>query len=169
MNVDGRDRIVHYRQRFDADDHVHVWSVTKSVAATLIGIASSEKLITDLEQPLRTLLPDHRRAMGKTTAEITLRQLLTMTAGLPQEFPSSVLASQAAGADGVDVLLRAGPTSDPGQSFVYSNPRAYLSGAVLEHAPQRAGGAHPRSVLDYARENCSIHSASSPSPRTSRS
>jgi CubicO group peptidase (beta-lactamase class C family) len=60
IDVDDETKIAHYRHVFHGDDHEHVWSVTKSVLSTLIGIATADGLIADLDQPLSALLPEHQ-------------------------------------------------------------------------------------------------------------
>ena len=45
VSVDGETEISHYRHGFTAEDPTHVWSITKSVVATLIGIAIADGLI----------------------------------------------------------------------------------------------------------------------------
>jgi len=50
VSVDGETKISHYRHGFAAEDTTHVWSVTKSVVSTLIGIAISDGIIDSLDQ-----------------------------------------------------------------------------------------------------------------------
>ena len=71
VSVDGETKVAHYRHGFTADDHRHVFSVTKSVISILIGIAIADGLIADLDQPLSVLLPDHRQAMSGDTTSVT--------------------------------------------------------------------------------------------------
>ena len=91
VSVDGKTQLEHYRNGFSADDHEHVWSVTKSVVATLIGIAIDDGLIPSVDQPLSVLLPEHRKAMTPTTSRVTLRQLMSMSGGFAEEDWSLVL------------------------------------------------------------------------------
>jgi CubicO group peptidase (beta-lactamase class C family) len=87
ISVDGETKIVHYRHRFTAEDTTHVWSVTKTVVSTLIGIAISDGLIDSLEQTLAESLPQHRAAMSAGAEKVTLRQLMTMTGGFGDDPP----------------------------------------------------------------------------------
>ena len=153
VSVDGKPQIAHYRHGFTANDHEHVWSVTKSVVATLIGMAIHQGLIKGLDQPLGSLLPVHRKAMTPAVAAATLRQLMSMSAGFADEEPSHELyqSSYTDSGDYVDLLLERGSLQDPGKTFLYSNISADLVVAVLAAALKRADGTHPRSVLDYAR------------------
>ena len=79
LEVDGRavfDR--HYRGPAVAD----TFSVTKSVVATLAGIAVAEGRLGDLDLPAGRALP---ALAGTPAAGHTLRQLLTMTRGAETE------------------------------------------------------------------------------------
>ena len=87
VSVDGETKIAHYRHGFTDDDHGHVFSVTKSVVSILIGIAIADGLIASVDQPLAELLPDHRQAMSDDTANVTLRQLMTMSGGFDDYMP----------------------------------------------------------------------------------
>ena len=91
VSVDGQTQWEHYRNGFGADDHEHVWSVTKSVVATLIGIAIDDGLIPSVDEPLSVLLPERRKAMTPTTSRVTLRQLMSMSGGFAEEDWSLVL------------------------------------------------------------------------------
>ena len=152
VSVDGESRIAHYRHGFTGDDHLHVFSVTKSVVSILIGIAIADGLIAGVDQPLAELMPDHRQAMSAETADVTLRQLMTMSGGFDDYLHVSQWREAAEpGGDFVDLLL-ARPQYPPGKAFWYSDPSAHLVAAVLAAALDRADGNRPRTVLDYARE-----------------
>jgi CubicO group peptidase (beta-lactamase class C family) len=153
VSVDGVTKINHYRHGFTPEDTTHVRSVTKSVVSTLIGIAIADGIISGLDQTLGELLPQHKRAMSAAVAAVTLRQLMTMSAGFPSD-PSEKEAKEiyASRRDLVEFLLRKGQVSGAGTQFLYSNISAHLVSAVLASALQRADGDRPRSVLDYARE-----------------
>jgi CubicO group peptidase (beta-lactamase class C family) len=127
-------------------------SVTKSVVATLIGIAISDGLIENLDQPLSQLLPEYRKEMGSAVSAITLRQLMSMTAGIDDQDPSAETVKDfyAKRGDYVKHVLRSDLIADPGTEFHYSNASSHLVVAVLASALQRAG--RDESVLDYGRE-----------------
>ncbi len=153
VTVDGETKISHYRHGFTAEDTTHVWSVTKSVVSTLIGIAIADGILGGLDDPLAELLPQHRRAMTPAVANVTLRQLMTMAAGFVPDPPEeSARKLYASGGDLVDFVLRECHSAELQGQFVYSNASSHLVSAVLAAALQRADGDDPRSVLDYARE-----------------
>ena len=91
IDVDGEPKVTLYRHGFTAADYEHVFSVTKSVLSMLIGIAISEGLIRDLEQPLNELLPQYHRIMKPSVAKVTLRQLMSMSGGFADDAPPEVL------------------------------------------------------------------------------
>jgi CubicO group peptidase (beta-lactamase class C family) len=82
ITVDGRPVVTRYYRDSGPSDTANVYSVTKSVVSTLVGIALSEGRLHGLDQTLSQLLPAFASVMKPDVATITLRQLLTMTAGL---------------------------------------------------------------------------------------
>ena len=146
VNVDGSTVVERYRGD-QADQPLHVWSVTKSFLATLVGIAVADGVIDDVDQTLAQLLPRHRSAMDAKVAAVTLRQLLTMTAGFPEGLR---VDGSGSGADYVSSLLKKGVDQDPGTAWAYSNVGSHLVAAVLAEALAR-DPAH-RSMLDFARQ-----------------
>lgn len=119
----------------EATDHQHVWSITKSIVSTLVGIAIGEGRIGGVEATLAQLLPDHAGVMAPAVAGITLEQLLTMTAGFADDLssPGDAVAS---------ILTKRAP--DPGAGFSYANSSAHLVAAILVEATGMP-------LLEYAR------------------
>jgi CubicO group peptidase (beta-lactamase class C family) len=85
VDVDGVRHVELYRNGGGPNHYSHVWSVTKSVVSTLVGIAIAEGKISSLDATLPELLPDHAAKMSADQRRITLRQLLTMSAGISDE------------------------------------------------------------------------------------
>lgn len=150
--VDGRTQLEHYRHGFTAADHEHLWSVTKSVVSTLVGIALSEGLIPSLDAPLTDLLPEYRKVMTPTAAGITLRQLMNHTSGLIGD-PSLEYTVLTGEADPVAWALskQEAQPNPPGQVFRYSSLGTHLAAAVLYSALQHNPISRGQSILDYAR------------------
>lgn len=70
-----------YWHGYKRGDTLNVMSVTKSVIALLTGIAIDKGLIKSVDQKVLEFFPDYQVKRGeKTIYDITLRQLLTMTA-----------------------------------------------------------------------------------------
>lgn len=152
VSVDGQTVITHYRNGFSSAKTEHMWSVTKSVVATLIGIAISDGLIENLDQSLGGLLPEYRKVMAPGISAITLRQLMSMTGGVDEhDLPAKTVKDlYATKGDLVMYILRSDLIADPGTEFHYSNTGSHLVVAVLAAALQHAG--RDQSVLSYARQ-----------------
>jgi CubicO group peptidase (beta-lactamase class C family) len=155
VSVDGETKVARYRNGSKPGDALHVWSVTKSVVSALIGIAISEKIISGLDATLPELLPRYQKYLTAEEKAITLRQLMSMTAGFPSDEPApfenidSVFKHRT---DPIPMILTDGVDLPPGQVFSYSSRSSHLVSAVLREALIRADGDDPRTVLEYARE-----------------
>jgi len=123
----------------------NVFSVTKSVMSALIGIALDEKRLRSVDQTLAELLPAHAATMAPQVKAITLRQVLTMTAGLPADPAGVDPPGFMASGDWVASILHTGTEQPPGKGFSYSSAGSHLLSAILAEATGR-------STLDYARE-----------------
>lgn len=153
VSVDGKTVIAHYRNGQQPDQALHVWSVTKSVTSALIGIAISDGLIESLDQTLAELLPKYRQQMTGAVGQVTLRQLMNMTAGFPGDEPvENIWKVFSYRGDPVGMILADGLANEPGVAYEYSSRSSHLVTAVLAEALRQTGGDHSRTVLDYARE-----------------
>jgi CubicO group peptidase (beta-lactamase class C family) len=136
----------HYRDG-GPDVYGNVYSVTKSVMSTLIGIALEEGVLADLDQTLGALLADHiTPRTDPVLSAVTLEQVLTMTAGLPDGMRAQEYLPRVADPAYPANVLEDGLARRPGLRFAYSNLGSDLLSVILTDA---AG----RPVLDYAREN----------------
>jgi CubicO group peptidase (beta-lactamase class C family) len=124
--------------RSDAAEHVEIQSVTKSVVSTLVGIALTKGDLKSLDQTLGELLPQHRSAMATSSARLTVRQLLTMTAGWTPDYDPEPAKPKL-----VRRIVTHGPDGHPG-TFVYAYIGPHLLSAVLVQATGM-------STLAYAR------------------
>lgn len=120
-----------------------VRSVTKSVMSTLVGIAIGDGAIRGVGATLAQLLPDRRSVMTPAVARTTLGQVLSMTAGMPDNWDGEAGDRWVFAQDPVKAIL-ATPVRPPGQQFAYSDTSAHLLGAILERATGQR-------LLDYAR------------------
>ena len=152
VSVDGTTRIAHYRNGRKPDEALHVWSVTKSVTSALVGIALDEQIIGSLDQTLDELLPRYRRFMTRDQKQISLRQLMDMTAGYPPDEPRDVIWKVFQHRhDPVPLILTEGLAAEPGSGFQYSSRSSHLVSAVLHAALERANDERFPTVLSYAR------------------
>ena len=110
VSVDGDTVLSDYRDRRPTD-YAHVLSVTKSVMSILVGIAIDEGRLR-LDQTLAELLPAHADEMTDEIKSVTLRQLLTMTAGI-QSRPLVDTSAE----DLIDEIVSDALVSEPGTAF----------------------------------------------------
>ncbi len=127
------------------EDYWDLRSVTKSVMATLIGIAIDRGQIESVDRTLGDLLPSYAADLTTDVAAITLREVLTHTAGFRAEDAPG--EPYWASPDWIRTILAHRAAVGPGDgSFAYSNEGAHLLSAILVEATGRP-------VLAYAREN----------------
>lgn len=85
-----KDGITAYEKYFDectAERPVHVFSVTKSILSILIGIAVDKGYIAGVNQKVLDFFPDYTvRQKEKTIQQVTLKDVLTMTAPYKYKF-----------------------------------------------------------------------------------
>jgi CubicO group peptidase (beta-lactamase class C family) len=130
-----------YRGGHAATQTLEIQSITKSVIATLVGMAVDEGRLPGVDQTLVQLLPEYADAMAASTKAVTLRQILTMTGGFSTDDP--VIPP---GTDWVRHSLRSTPTNPPIDQFGYSNADSHVLAAIL----RKATGQSP---LEYARSH----------------
>jgi CubicO group peptidase (beta-lactamase class C family) len=139
VEIDGIRQLELYRNGGGPNHYSHVWSVTKSVVSTPVGIAIAEGKISSLDATLPELLPDNAAQMSPDQRSITLRQVLTMSAGFSDEIGGPQLRDAK-----VASILKLPLEATPGTRFIYSDPGAQLVSAIVTEATGMT-------TLDYAR------------------
>jgi CubicO group peptidase (beta-lactamase class C family) len=142
VQVAGRSRFERYYSA-SAQQSRSSYSVTKSVMSTLIGIAIDEGRLR-LDQRLSQLLPRYATVMKPSVARVTLRQLLTMTAGFPDADQNAEQQDKLAASRDWTRFILAHQVMPAGRQFHYSNYSAHLLSPILAQATGQ-------SVLAYAR------------------
>jgi CubicO group peptidase (beta-lactamase class C family) len=113
-----------------------VWSVTKSFNSALIGIAIDEGYIESVDQAIGDFLGPVVPNLEPAKSSITIRQLLTMSCGLPwvEEGLDSEYMDWIASDDHLMYVLDKPLVYSPGERFDYSDGAAHLASAVLSEA-----------------------------------
>jgi CubicO group peptidase (beta-lactamase class C family) len=115
----------HYYRGSNGTEEWNVASITKSVVSALVGIALRDGKILSLDQKLVDFFPRELESDADARVQaITLRDLLTMTAGYRPDYP-------AATDDWVRTLVNRSLASEPGQAFAYDDGSAHLVSAIL--------------------------------------
>jgi CubicO group peptidase (beta-lactamase class C family) len=127
------------------DRAVNVKSVSKTLVATLTGIAIDRGVLDDVNQPVLPLLPRHAPAdPDPLLDQLTIDHLLTMRAGLERTSGSNYGRWVSSG-DWVRFALDRPFVDQPGGRMLYSTGSYHLLSAILTEA---AG----RSLLALARK-----------------
>jgi CubicO group peptidase (beta-lactamase class C family) len=128
-----------------AADYWNVGSMTMTVVGILIGIAIDQGYLTGVDQTLGELLPAERGKMSEETAAISVDQLLTNTAGLPNEWNGTYVFQDSP--NWVRTIVRDRAEAKPADTdFAPSTAGPHLLAAILAEATGQ-------SVLGFARKN----------------
>ena len=112
------------------------FSTMKSVTATLVGIAQTQKKL-NIDQKASDFIKEWK---GTASESITIRQLLSMTSGRREVFNGNPLA------DNELLAINIGQETTPGTDWRYTNTTLQVLETVLERA---VGG----SVKSFAKKN----------------
>lgn len=120
----------------DSRDTLHdIRSATKSITATLMGIAIEHRFIGSVEDSIAAYLPGLPQD-GKQ--EITIRDLLNMRSGLDaNDADPSTPGSEDRldeSNDWMKTVYAVPMKTQPGQNYVYCSINAFLAGAIIENA-----------------------------------
>jgi len=125
-----------YFHGYDRDDLHPIQSCTKSVASLLVGIAVDRGEITGLDLPVFEYFPEHADLRTPEWDAVTLRHLLTMSAGLDWS-PREALTTRGTGPRFFRRVLSRRVVKEPGTSFSYVGANVNLLAGVLHHATGR--------------------------------
>lgn len=128
-------------------------SVTKSLTSLLVGSAIDQGFIGHESDPIALYLPEYAHLLRNGKEEITIRDLLTMSAGLywDQSGDLSSVVNMAeqlfSSSDSVAYTLSQDLISEPGDAFTYSDGYAIVIGEIIKNAT------HSNSVREYAEKS----------------
>ncbi len=126
-------------------DPVNVKSVSKTIVATLVGIAIDKGMLPGADTPLRTAAPGLLpRDAPAGAGEITVGQLLSMQSGLERTSGPNY-GRWVASDNWVRFVLSRPFVAEPGGPMLYSTGNYHVLGAILA---ERTG----RSLRDLARD-----------------
>lgn len=110
-----------------------IYSVTKSVLSTLIGMALEMGYIDSLDQKLMDFFPTAVSSTGDDRKEnITIRQLLTMQAGFQHE--RDIGHEMSIAPHMIEAIIGSELKFDPGTDFLYSTHGSHLLSGILTKA-----------------------------------
>ncbi len=136
----GRLVVDEYWNGFTADDDQEIFSATKSVTATIVGIAQDQGYLS-IDDPASTYLTEW---VGTPSEEVTIRQLLTNTSG--RFFDSEAKSQWLEAEDRSAFAIALEQQHEPDTVWLYNGPAIQ----TLEEVLERAIG---EDVGDYAQAN----------------
>jgi CubicO group peptidase (beta-lactamase class C family) len=114
-----------------------ICSCTKSIVSILIGIAIEQGYIAGIDQPVLSFFPEKTvESLTPRKEAMTLKDLLTMSAGFSCQDDESVAAMEQmiASGDYTEYLLDRPMFHRPGTHFVYCNGVSHLLSSILTRA-----------------------------------
>ena len=124
-----------------------VHSVTKSVTSALIGIALEKGYLKSLDQKLVEFFPEYvTDDQDPRKKEITLRHLLTMSAGFAWDDRGPSMSEWYFSSDWVKGAIQLPQVNDPGKVFTYNSSTSHLLSAILTKSTKT-------DTLDFGRKN----------------
>jgi CubicO group peptidase (beta-lactamase class C family) len=132
-----------YERYFNGHDETSVqtsFSMAKSFASALVGIAIDEGHIKSVDEPITNYIPELLEK-DERFKSITIRHLLTMTSGIKYEEGGDLPWSEEAddtktyyATDLRELALNCRIEGEPGEYFEYNNYNPLLVGITLERA-----------------------------------
>ena len=124
-----------YWEGYDITSISNSFSAAKSITSVLIGMAIEEGFIESVFQPIGDFLPEFKK--GKK-AEVTLKDMLTMSSGLSwDEGGKSPFSDNAEAYYGTDLraqIERLEVVAEPGKEFIYLSGNTQILGFVIQEA-----------------------------------
>jgi len=127
--------VTHWRRDEACTDRIfNTSSMVKSWTGLVVGILIDRGIFTGVDDPICDYLSDWEAGC---TNNITLKDLLTMSAGLYRKGPRGILSK----ADMDAYALQIEPDTVPGIKFSYSNETVHILGMAIEAATGKSAQA----------------------------
>jgi len=121
-----------YGVGYDANKTHTQFSVTKSVVATLIGVAIDQGYIQNVDEPILKLLPNRTVNNADPRKQfITLENVLTMTSGIDWQEGDPAFNALYVSPDWVQYMLELPMADEPGSRFLYCSGCSHLLTGIL--------------------------------------
>ena len=138
--------------QYDRETDHFLASESKTITSVLFGIAVKEGFIDDLDEKVLSIFPEYEDILTGAKADITIKQMLTMSSGLAWDESSTAYGDPAndvtALFDSDDLLayvLSRPLLYTPGIEFLYNSGTTNVLGAIIEKATGM-------SLLDFGNE-----------------
>jgi CubicO group peptidase (beta-lactamase class C family) len=141
-----------YMHDHDSEDRHHLFSCTKSITSTLLGIAARMGYVESIDTPISDYFPElTSNTTDQAKKAIRIRNLLQMTSGFEwnEEHYGKVLNDydrMVRSENWVSFVLEKPMVSQPGETFLYNSGVSHLLSAIITMATGN-------STLDFAISN----------------
>jgi CubicO group peptidase (beta-lactamase class C family) len=135
-----------YFAPYTAETPHELYSVTKSVVGTLVGIAIDKQYIAGVSQPAADFFRSYTYAPDARKDAMTLEDLLTMRTGLDWREEDATFGAMYQSRDWVQFMLDIPMREQPGQQFRYCSGCSHLLSAIVQ---QRSG----MNTRDFAQQS----------------
>jgi CubicO group peptidase (beta-lactamase class C family) len=125
-----------------ADTERPVWSATKSVISLLMGIHLGDQWTQSIDKPITALLPEMDPQGTGPASRITLRSVLTMTSGLPDDGGVGQLDPRM-----MAIRLEQVTTTGTGPGFGYNGTNADLVSLAISRSRGMSAAQFAREAL----------------------
>lgn len=123
-----------------------MFSVTKSFTSALVGLAIDQGKLSGVDQRVVELLPEREfENASEEKNEMTVEDLLTMTAGLDWVEGNPAYRELHMSRDWVDAVMGLEMTAAPGERFNYCSGCTHVLSAIVQHQVGMDG-------IDYAEK-----------------
>lgn len=129
-----------YFHHYTQNDSQAIHSVSKSILSALVGIAIERGYIQSIHQRMMDFFPDYAETVvDQRFFEITIEQLLTMTAGLPPNesspgFRNPYELDMLASPNWIEFIFSHPLNFNPGEEYHYSNADTHLLSVIITRA-----------------------------------
>lgn len=134
----------YYKDGFDETSVFTLQSVSKSITSALMGIAIDQGYIEGVDVPISEYFPHLLDSDSPYAGEVTIRHLLTHTAGF-YGTDNELWQAWRDSDNWVDFVLEQSIVARPGSTFNYSTGNSHLLGVIVEMATGK-------SLLEYGKE-----------------
>jgi CubicO group peptidase (beta-lactamase class C family) len=136
-----------YYPPYSREQPHELYSVTKSIVSTLIGIAMADGAIEDVNQKVITFFPNKRfDNLDARKADIQLEDLLTMRSGLAWLEGWTAYQGLGRSSDAISYVLDLEMAVEPGSRFNYCSGCSHVLAGIIQETTGM-------NLLDYAHEN----------------
>jgi CubicO group peptidase (beta-lactamase class C family) len=132
----------YYSDAFGQDSLHRIYSCTKSLVSALMGIAIDQGSISNVDEKMIDYFPEYTiDNMTEAKAEVTLEELLTMSAGLEwyeldylYDDEKNTFNAWSSSEDKVKFVLDRPMVADPGEEYSYNTGISHVISAIIQKA-----------------------------------